>query len=379
MKNILVWETLSLVSGGQKMTLTVMDLLKDEYSFYCLLPEKGEMADELDKRGIPYTLMGNQTLPIGIKGKKAIFTYAAMSLRSIKRSMKAIRQWKPDVLYAPGPAALPWSAVCGSLSHRPVVWHLHHLFLDGMTKKLLNMCSKWKSVKRIIAVSEVVGNQISNSKGHNKVRVIYNPVDVAKYESGSAERVRPEFEKLLPTIKEEGSIVILHVALIQRLKKQDKVLECVKILRDRGINACAIFAGECREADFKAEADKYIADNELDNYVVFAGRRNDIPDLLKLADVVPIIASFEGFPLAGLEACAAGTPVVAADVGGAKEFIDVSGNGCTFEFDNAESMANSILSCANRKKYYLQHGKSFALDSTYEVYSKKIINIYDEI
>ena len=63
MKKILVWETLSLVAGGQKMTLSVMDLLKDEYSFYCLLPEKGPLADELDNRGIPYFLMGNQTMP----------------------------------------------------------------------------------------------------------------------------------------------------------------------------------------------------------------------------------------------------------------------------------------------------------------------------
>lgn len=378
MKKMLVWETLGTVSGGQRMTLIIADMLKDKYEFLFLIPEEGLLSDELKKRRILYRVIGSQTLPIGIKGKKAIFTYAAMSLRSINRSMKAIRQWKPDVLYAPGPAALPWSAVCGSLSHRPVVWHLHHLFLDGMTKKLLNVCSKWKSVKRIIAVSEVVGNQISNSKGHNKVRVIYNPVDVAKYESGSAERVRPEFEKLLPTIKEEGSIVILHVALIQRLKKQDKVLECVKTLRDKGINACVIFAGECREADFKAEAEKYIADNELGNYVVFTGRRNDIPDLLKLADVVPIV-SIEGLSLVGQEAAAAGVPIVSVNIGGAKELIEVSRNGCTYEYDNAESMADAVVKCMKEKEKHIEQGKVYAQNSTNEMYSEKIKVIFYEI
>ena len=35
-KKILVWETLATVSGGQKITLTVMDMLADEFEFCCI-------------------------------------------------------------------------------------------------------------------------------------------------------------------------------------------------------------------------------------------------------------------------------------------------------------------------------------------------------
>ena len=37
-KKVLVWETLATVSGGQKMTLTVMDMLSDIFEFCCLIP-----------------------------------------------------------------------------------------------------------------------------------------------------------------------------------------------------------------------------------------------------------------------------------------------------------------------------------------------------
>ena len=196
-KKILVWETLATVSGGQKITLTVMDMLADEYEFCCLIPEKGMLSSELDKRGIPYVLMGDQTLPTGIKGKQVAFQYGWMSVKNIYKSLRVIRKYKPDILYCPGPAALPWSAICGSMTRKPVIWHLHHIFLDGATRKLLNICGKWKSVRRIIAVSNCVGNQITSDSAHQKVEVLYNPVDVQKYASGNAERVLDEVEQAL--------------------------------------------------------------------------------------------------------------------------------------------------------------------------------------
>ena len=127
-KKVLVWETLATVSGGQKMTLTVMDMLSDKFEFCCLIPAEGMMSEELKKRNIPYVLMGDQTLPTGVKGKQVIFRYGWMSVKNVWKSLGVIRKYKPDILYAPGPAALPWSAVCGTLAHKPVIWHLHHIF-----------------------------------------------------------------------------------------------------------------------------------------------------------------------------------------------------------------------------------------------------------
>ena len=49
-KKVLVWETLATVSGGQKMTLTVMDMLSDKFEFCCLIPAEGMMSEELKKR-----------------------------------------------------------------------------------------------------------------------------------------------------------------------------------------------------------------------------------------------------------------------------------------------------------------------------------------
>lgn len=197
MKKILIWETLSTVSGGQKMTLTVLDILADKFEFCCLIPAEGMMSKELKERNIQYVLMGDQTLPTGVKGKRVFFRYGVMSIKNIWKSLGVIRKYKPDLLYAPGPAALPWSAVCGILSRKPVIWHLHHIFLDNATRKLLNICGNWKSVRAIIAVSNCVGDQIVSGIARKKVKVIYNPVDVEKYANGDASKIRAEMETKL--------------------------------------------------------------------------------------------------------------------------------------------------------------------------------------
>ena len=52
---------------------------------------------------------------------------------------------------------------------------------------------------------------------------------------------------------------------------------------------------------------------ELDNDVVFLGKRNDIPDLLSSMDIFILPSLFEGLPVVGVEAQASGLPIVLSD------------------------------------------------------------------
>lgn len=374
-KKVLVWETLATVSGGQKMTLTVMDMLSDQYDFCCLIPAEGVLSEELKKRNIPYVLMGDQTLPTGVKGKKVIFRYGWMSIKSIFKSLKQVRKYKPDILYCPGPAALPWSAVCGSLTRKPVVWHLHHIFLDGMTRKLLNHCGKKKCVKTIISVSDSVGNQITNTSAREKIKILYNPVDVQKYSNGDPIKIKKEIENLLGYELDSSHVIIGHVALIQEAKRQAFVLNVLSKLQQSGMRTIGLFAGECRDANYQQLLEKRVTELDLQRGTLFLGRRNDIPDFLCLLDVL-IIPSFEGFPLAGLEAAAAGVPVAACGVAGAEEYIKVSGNGVCFEENSVSDAVSAIQSILDNRDSMISRGRVFAEKMSTSQYEHSIKSIF---
>ena len=57
--------------------------------------------------------------------------------------------------------------------------------------------------------------------------------------------------------------------------------------------------------------------------VRFSGERQDIPRLLKGADLFLFPSLWEGLPGALLEACAAGTPVLASDIAANREVAEV--------------------------------------------------------
>lgn len=176
----------------------------------------------------------------------------------------------------------------------------------------------------------------------------------------------------------KNQVVVGHIALIQRSKKQWFTIELLKKLRAEGYDAVGVFAGECREPEYMTELNQKVEQYDLREHVIFLGRRNDIPDLLKMIDTL-IIPSFEGFPLAGLEAAAAGVPVIACDAAGAEEFIRVSGDGVTFAEDDVDSAADAVGKILEGKEQYKKAGIEFASQMSNREYSTKVEQIFKSI
>lgn len=173
-------------------------------------------------------------------------------------------------------------------------------------------------------------------------------------------------------------MIIGHIGLIQESKKQDFVLEIISELLLRGIDVIGLFPGEIRDLDFFEFLKKRVESLKLSDNVLFLGRRNDIPDLLKIIDIL-IIPSFEGFPLVGLEAISAKVPVVACDVAGAKEFIEVTHGGMTYAEDDVEDAIRAIKEIINDKEKVTESGYQFALKSSYKCYKESIEKVFDYI
>lgn len=377
-KKVLVWETLATVSGGQKMTLTVMDMLSDKFEFYCLIPAEGMLSEELKKRNIPYTLMGNQTLPTGVKGKQVIFRYGWMSAKNVRKSLSVIRKYNPDILYAPGPAALPWSAICGTLSRKPVIWHLHHIFLDGATKKLLNLCGNWKSVRKIIAVSGCVGDQIVNEHAHEKVRVLYNPVDVEKYANGDAKKIIAELEAKLGR-KLWRAKIVTQIGAITRNKRQDVLISVISNLKNLGEDIVGLIVGDTVTAAdriFRRELEQRIEDCGIQSQVLWMGFRSDIGNILAATDCV-LVPSEEGLSLVAMEAMSAKRHVVTMNSSGAYELLNHAGCGTFYEGNNESSVIEAVkrvLEIPNAEE--LERGYAFCMKQTSANFKKKITYLF---
>jgi L-malate glycosyltransferase len=121
----------------------------------------------------------------------------------------------------------------------------------------------------------------------------------------------------------------------------------------------------------------------IKNEVFFIGRCDRVADLLFASDVGVLSSKAEGFANAILEYMAAGLPVVATDVGGAREAIAESETGFTMPSGDDETMSKRIIELLNepqRARAMGERGKVIAAEKfSCDLHLQHTLELYDEL
>ncbi|MFH1023648.1 MAG: glycosyltransferase [Planctomycetota bacterium] len=309
--------------GGAEKTLvalvTRLDRARYEPAVGCLKSE-GPLAATLRDAGIPVESFGMTPLSL---------PFAAIRLAG------TLRRFRPVILHTwlfhanlAGRFAAKMAGVPAVISSIRVAegerrWHL---VSDRMTQGL---------VSHNLAVSEGVRDFSIRQGGisPDKITVIPNGVDA----NACAAAVPLSRESLgIP----EGAPVILTVARLDRQKAVETLLAAVPEVLDRHPSAIFIIAGEGpRRGPLENEARR----RGITPAVRFLGKRDDVPQLLKTADMFALPSRWEGMPNALLEAMAAGIPVAATRVPGIREIIRDGETGHLFPPDDPAALARIII------------------------------------
>ena len=171
----------------------------------------------------------------------------------------------------------------------------------------------------IVTVCKSISEQIKRSfpVDPEKVKVIYNPVDIAKIKQLSAEgNVSCGLSKTLPC-----------VGTVSRLSPEKGVnflIQGFKALLER-MDARLIIVGDGIE---RSNLERMAEDLDVREKVVFTGWVDNPFKYLLRMDIFVLSSLWEGFPNAALEAMACGVPVVVSDsTGGIREAIKDNVNG----------------------------------------------------
>jgi len=166
-----------------------------------------------------------------------------------------------------------------------------------------------------VMVSRATQKQFSDDLGvrPSLFDVVPNGVPVI---TGNPTGVRAEFGV------RDGECVILAVGVLERHKGHRVLLEALAQLNAGGLTVPwrLIIAGGAGGQEHGPIL-QYIAANGLSDRVHIALNRNDVVDLLALADVFVMPSLWEGLPMAVLEAMVARKAIVASEIAGIPEAI----------------------------------------------------------
>lgn len=255
-------------------------------------------------------------------------------------------QYRPDILHTHLLYANFYGRLAGLLTRVPsIVTSLHHLdythwtsdrlrfrfrkFADRTAGRLLNTS--------FIAVSQAVRDDYVRHFGLKGVEVIYNYLDLAEFAPPPVEAVEAARKEFRWTIKE---FVLLNVARLDWEKGQRYLLLAMQEILKAIPEARLLIVGDGpQEESLRATARSL----GLDDVVVFAGKRQDIPSLLGMADLFLFPSVAEGLGIALLEAMAAGLPVVASRVEGIAEVIEDGVDGIFVSPEDPQGIAEAVI------------------------------------
>ena len=178
---------------------------------------------------------------------------------------------------------------------------------------------------------------------------------------------------------EDGSFVVLTVAVIRRVKRHEVALRAFKILHAALPGSVYLIAGD---GPIRHEMERLSSELGISEAVRFLGQRADIADLLQAADVTLLTSRSEALPQALTQSLGLGRPVVATAVGGVPEVVLHEKTGLLVPPENPPATAEALLRIANDpafakslgeqgKQHAIQHYSLEAmLDKTEAVYNE---------
>ncbi len=134
--------------------------------------------------------------------------------------------------------------------------------------------------------------------------------------------------------------VIGMVSVLRSWKGHTIFFEALRKLRETGRNyQCVVVGGGAPLENYRGMARTH----GVEDQVLFAGHREDVPEVLRALDVLCIPSlKHEGVPQIGLQALACGTAVVGSDCGGIPEIIQEGKTGRIAPAGDATALAQRI-------------------------------------
>ncbi len=332
----------------------------------CIEPfEQKSNIDELAQHGCTVHYVGYP----GNKIKKQF-----VIIRNLK---SLIREGGYDAVHIHGDVAyklLVYSVAARLAGVGKIILHSHASGTDGAhrdIKRRLHLLSrrflKWTGTE-YVSCSDLAADWMFPNVNAKKITIIHNGVDLDKF------RFSPDARQAMREAWDLGDAFVLgHVGRFEYQKNHTYLIDVFRAVKDRIPGARLFLVGE---GSLQEEIRKKVDRCGLSGDVIFAGLSREVPKLLSAFDLFVLPSHFEGLPIVGVEAQAAGLPVLFADtitreakLTGDAQFLPIG------EGDIAR-WTDAVEACRDKERndpYDSLKAQHFSLDDTI----REFLELYD--
>lgn len=314
------------------------------------------------------------------KGKvEKVKKYGSWFMRSFLYMMKGRRNLALTHAHYAFPTGL-LSLIGKKLMGIPYVVTVHGGDIDKMAAKSRRIADMTKRIlqhaEAVIVVGEKLKSDVIGRFGvaEKAVHVLSMGVDTAVFKPVRKDEVRKAIGLSI-----EGKI-ILFVGNVIKAKGLLELVEAFDLLKKTEQDVSLFIVGSQKDSNFVEELQTFIRDKGVkDIHFKEPLGQADLAMWMAASDVLTLPSYHEGFGLVALEAMAAGTKVVATDVGGLSYLLN-NGAGILVELKNAGSLAKGLEDALDSNALRIdENAMREKVDAhSYEVILQNLLSIYHE-
>lgn len=279
----------------------------------------------LDGGGPFAGVMAQRSVPLEILNMR----YQA-DLRALARS-SLLRGFRPDVVVSQSPSGLYVGWAVTRWRGAPLIFSEHRQIGFSLTRRrelMVRLIRRWIDLVVVVAPGQT---QAWIDRGYPAERAVVIPNGVER-----AEVPEPRSAIRLELGIPDGTVVATLVASLRPEKRVTEFVRAVRSARESYPELMGVIVGD--------GPDRLAIEAAVngDGAIRLLGHRDDVPRILKAADLFVLCSQYEASPIAVLEAMSAGLPVVALDVGAVGDMVEDGQTGFLVPPGAPELMASKM-------------------------------------
>lgn len=271
-------------------------------------------------------------------------------VRPIQDSITLLKLWnlfrreRPHIVHTHSSKAGILGRLAARLAGVPVIFHTYHGFgFNDFQPRLIKTFYIWleRTIGKVTNQAVIVS--YANAKRAEASGIVANNNWILCRDAISLEQFMqpgPRRTKLSDWNIPEDRVVVGMVACFKPQKSPVDFVEVAARVLKVTDRVHFIMAGD---GELRPAVEARISELCISRYITLLGWQKDMPEVYRNLDVVVLTSLWEGLPCVFSEAMAAGLPIVATNVDGAREAIIDGDTGFLHGPHDVDGMAKSVL------------------------------------
>jgi glycosyltransferase involved in cell wall biosynthesis len=369
MKILAVYNTDQMLGGGEiSFTLSLRLAQQLGCEVLALIPGEGPLAGHLKKHQIPYVIAPQESFRHGLN--------IQFLVKPKTEWLEVARDYRPDLIHCNAIRSALYAQAVARRLNIPTILHAR----KSETNQLLD-CFLLLRLDAIVCISQLVRRRFPTWLAPEKLRVIYNAVDLGAFERkpARAETLRTQWRR------EQDDLLVGVIGRLSPIKGQHRLVKAAPEILRKAPHTTFVLVGSEDPSfpGYEVRLRDEINKMALENRFVLAGFEPEIESIYHALDLVVFPTCSEGFGRIVIEAGAARKALVCSDIEVLREVLSAELADLAVPLEDTEALALRVsallqsesLRAETARRLHDHVARHFGLES----HGEQLVRLYLEL